>query len=186
MESDRQEVAPKRSRFTVTILCIVVAAAIVLFGVFVVWPWYINRLISHDVKERVLAADRVVIVIMRPDAPKGGPSVYPVMGSPFMKQMADAVDFGGLQPDMGPLTGDNWTELEFSESGSPTLTLKVSGDPADIGEYRYPFLVSIEDHITNRKVTVHCSEKIYELAEMIRKLKQDRRGSGARVVPERH
>ncbi|MDP6047303.1 MAG: hypothetical protein QGH94_03155 [Phycisphaerae bacterium] len=170
MESDCDDIAPNRSKFRATALCIAVAVAIVLAGVFVAWPWYINRLISQDAKERILAADQVVITVMRPDDPNGGPSVFPVMGSQFMQWMADAVEFGDIQPDMGPLTGDNWSELRFSESGSATLTLKVCGTPSETGESTHTFLVGVEDHITNRKVTVYGSDKIYKLVEMVRKM----------------
>jgi len=176
MDSDCDDIAQNRSGFARTGLCIAVAVAIVLAGVFVVWPWYINRLISQDVKERVLAADNVTIEIMRPENTDGHSRLLNAMGSQYMRWMADAVDFGGLQPDMGPLTGEHWTVLNFCTSGSTTLTLRVYGNPADIGKSRYPFLVGIEDHITNRKVTVLCSEKIYQLAEKVRKIHQDRQG----------
>ena len=85
----------------------------------------------------------------------------------------EAVEFSGVGPDVLPSTGSHWSLLEFSKAGTKTLTLDVRGNPSDIGKFSHPFLVGTEDHVTNIKVTVYSSDKIYQLVEMIRKMEQD-------------
>jgi hypothetical protein len=173
MKSDCDAITPKRSRFTIAALFIVAAVAMVLFGLFVGGPWYVNRVVSQDAKERILSADEVTITIMRSEGPGGEGQIYPVMGSPYMKRMADAVEFGGLGPDVLPSTPNHRSVLKFSKSGAGILTLDVRGNPSDISKSRHPFLVGIDDHVNNRKVTVYSSDKIYQLVELIRKMQQD-------------